>query len=93
MRKGNLPALEMTRRRFDSIALGVATLPALLVWPTLFTGPVAIYLCIRHWNDPAGILPRSRWRFIAALTIGILQAGAWATLLLYLLSIRNKLSV
>ncbi len=93
MRKGNLPALEMTRRRFDSIALGVATLPAILIWPTLISGPVAIYLCVRHWNDPAGILPRSRWRFIAAFVIGILQAGSWAALFLFLLANRNKLFV
>ncbi len=93
MRKGELPALEMTRRRYDSIALGVATLPAFLVWPTLITGPLAIYLTIRHWGDPAGLLPRNRWRFVAALSFGLIQTGAWAALFLFLFVSRNKLLV
>ena len=93
MRKGKLPSLEMTRRRFDSIALAVATLPALLIWPTLISAPVAIYLCLRHWNDPAGVLPRNRWRFIAAFIIAIIQVGGWATLFVLLIAYRNKLFI
>ncbi|MEO8126157.1 MAG: hypothetical protein ABJF23_24425 [Bryobacteraceae bacterium] len=91
MKKGKLPALEMTRRRFDSIALAIATLPALLIWPTIVTGPVAIYLCFTHWNDPPGILRRSRWRLIAAFCIGIVQVASWAGLGIYLFTSRDRL--
>jgi hypothetical protein len=93
MRKGKLPVLETTRRRYDSIALGVATLPLVLIWPTLISAPVAIYLCIRHWKDPIGILPRSRWRFIAALVFAIVQIGSWAAILLFLIAYRSRLFV
>ena len=90
MRKGKLPALEMARRRYDSVALGVATFPAVMVWPTLLTAPLAIYLCVRHWNDPTGILPRSRWRFVAAMAFGMVQTGAWIALFLFLFVTWNR---
>jgi len=91
MKKGNLAAVETTRRRFDSIALAVAALPSLLIWPTLFTGPVAIYLSVQHWNDPPGILPRGRWRLVVAFVIGIAQVTAWIGLFVYLFTLRNQL--
>ena len=93
MQKDKLPALQTRRHRFDSVALFVATVPALLIWPTLISAPVAIYLCIRHWTDPAGLLPRSRWRFVAAFLIAIVQVGGWGALFLFLLAYRNRLSL
>ena len=86
IQKKKLPSLEMTRRRYDSIALSVAILPSIAIWPTLFTAPIAIYLCVRHWNDPPGILPRSRARLVIAFIIALVQAGAWVALFLVLIS-------
>lgn len=77
-----LPALQTTRRRYDSIALGVAIFPTIAIWPTLFSAPIAIYLCVRHWNDPKGLLPRSRVRLILALLIALTQLAAWAVIIL-----------
>jgi DNA-directed RNA polymerase subunit M/transcription elongation factor TFIIS len=93
MQKRKLPALEMTRTRYDSVALAVATLPALLIWPSLLSAPIALYLVIRHWNDPASIIPRSRWRFVIAFLFALIQLGTWLVIVLFLIANRNRLSV
>src|SRR6185369_11464514 len=77
LQKGKLPSLKTQRRHYDSIAFAIAVLPAFMIWPTIFTSPIALYLCASHWNDPAGILPRTRWRLMAASVIAFLQLLAW----------------
>jgi hypothetical protein len=89
LQKGKLSALETTRRRYDSIALAVATLPVVMIWPTPVTAPIALYLCVSHWNDPAGILPRTRWRSIAAFLIALIQILAWLLLIAYVVANRR----
>jgi hypothetical protein len=70
-------ALETRRVCYDQVALLVATLPILMVWITLVTAPVALYLCVRHWRAPGSLLPRSRIRFGAACVIALLQVAVW----------------
>jgi hypothetical protein len=90
--KGNLPVLETSRKRHDSIALAVSVLPVFLVWPTPITAPIALYLSASHWNDPAGIVPRSRWRLAVAFTLALLQIVGWISLILYVVANRRILS-
>lgn len=70
------------RLNLDTIALTTALAPCLLLWPTLVSGPVAIYLGIRALRQPPGPIPRGRWRAIAAIVLGALQFLAWAALLI-----------
>jgi len=84
--KTKLPSLQTERRNYDTVALSVAFFPALPVWPSIFTAPIAIYLCIRYWNQPVGILPRSRWRLYVALTLATLQVIAWVAAVLFLIA-------
>jgi DNA-directed RNA polymerase subunit RPC12/RpoP len=51
------------RTMYDSIALLLATLPALLIWPPLVTAPAALYFAFRYWKAPGSVAPRTRYRY------------------------------
>jgi hypothetical protein len=55
---------------------------------TIVTAPIAIYLSIRHWNSPMGIIRRTKVRFILAIVISGLQIFAWTVGIVYLASRR-----
>ena len=69
--------LETRRTNHDSIALALATFPALLFWPSLLCAPMAIYVAVRYWRAPAGILPRTRIRYYLAIGLAASQLVAW----------------
>ena len=75
--KRKIKSLENHRTCYDTIALMVATVPILFYFITLFTAPLAIYLTVRHWNTPCGIIHRTRIRFILAFVMAGLQIAAW----------------
>ncbi|MGH9720805.1 MAG: hypothetical protein ACRD8O_11380 [Bryobacteraceae bacterium] len=75
--------LEDRRTNYDSLALAVAVLPGLLIWPTIISGPVALYLTIRYWRKPLSIVRRSRIRYYLAAIIGGAQTVGWAWLISY----------
>jgi hypothetical protein len=88
---GPIQALEKRRTLFDSIALALATLPALLFfYPSLFTAPVILYLGIRYWKKPSSIIPRGKWRFIVALLIATLELGGVAVLVIAVIVQQSK---
>ncbi len=60
------PVLEATRTMHDSIALALATIPAVMVWPVIITAPLTLFWVFRYWNAPRSILPRTRIRFYLA---------------------------
>jgi hypothetical protein len=75
--KRKIKSLENHRTCYDKIALMVATVPLLFYFITLFTAPLAIYLTVRHWKTPSGIIHRTRIRFICAFILASLQITAW----------------
>jgi hypothetical protein len=77
-------SLETRRTLYDSIALALATWPALLFYFSLLTSPVAIYLVIRHWKSPSSLVPRNKWRFVLALIISLSELGLLAVLVVAL---------
>lgn len=74
---GRMTELKPEYIHYDSIALGLAVLPALFLWPTLFTAPAALYFVARYWKRPLSILPRRRWRFLVAALFAGMQVTAW----------------
>ena len=77
--KGKLSQLENRRFLHDNAALYLAFLP-LLFWPaTVVTAPAAIIVAVRGWNRPSSLLPRTRFRFYAAILFALLQIAAWTT--------------
>jgi len=61
-----LEVAEKQRTMYDTIALALATLPALLFWPAVIGAPAALYVVIRRWHAPGSIVPRTRIRFYLA---------------------------
>ncbi len=72
-----IKSLENQRTCYDTIALMVAALSMLVYWFTIFTAPLVIYLCVRHWNSPGSIIPRTKVRFILAFILAGAQIAGW----------------
>ena len=68
--KGRMQTLQNRRTAYDNLALAAA----------IFVWPVGLYLAIRYWNAPLSVVPRSRWRFVVAIILALLQAGCWVAL-------------
>jgi hypothetical protein len=69
--------LENRRVLYDTVALAVATGPMLLIWPTIITAPMSIFLAIRYWKTPLSIVKRTKVRFILAIVFAISQIAGW----------------
>lgn len=78
--------LETTRTLHDSIALSVPLL-SLVIWPlTVITGPGAVVYSIVKWRAPLSLVRRNRWRFVAAILIGLAEVAGWLLLIVYALT-------
>jgi hypothetical protein len=82
--RGSADRLERERTLYDSIALMVAIVPALTVWLSIVGGPAAVYIVLRYWKRPAGLVRRYRWRKWLALGLGLAQTGGWVWLFTYM---------
>lgn len=71
-------SLENHRTLHGNIALALSVLPVLFVFPTLVTGPAAIYVALRYWKAPGSMVKRRRWRSVLAILFGAGQVAAWA---------------
>ena len=89
LRGRKIQNLEASRTLHDSIALALATLPALLFWPILVTAPLTLFWIIRHWNSAGSILPRTRARFYFAAVIAIGQIGFIVVVIVAILRVRR----
>jgi hypothetical protein len=75
---------------YDTIAIVVVVVGFLLSFAMIITAPIALYLVIRYWNTPISIMPRSRWRFVVAGILAVLQLGGIA--ILFLLPLLSMMS-
>jgi hypothetical protein len=69
---------------YDTVALYTAALPMVLIfffWLIPFTALATLYLCVRHWRTPLSVLPRSRWRFVLAGGLALMQLAGTVLLL------------
>ena len=74
------------RTLHDQVALTV-TVVGMVLGVSFITGPVALFMVVRYWNEPArSPVPRSRSRLIVAGILALLQTLAWAGLLCVYLS-------
>jgi hypothetical protein len=74
--KGSL-GLESSRPLYGNIALGLAVLPILTVWLTLFGAPAALYVVSRYWTAPGSLVHPGRKKLVIAGIIAILQIFCW----------------
>jgi hypothetical protein len=61
-----IETVESRRTMYDTVALALATLPALLIWPVIITAPLALSIVFRRWGAPGSLVPRTRIRFYLA---------------------------
>jgi hypothetical protein len=74
--------LERERTLYDSLALLMATWPALTISFSIFGAPAAVYLAIRYWKRPSSIVRRFGYRKHLALILGLAQIGFWIAFLI-----------
>lgn len=67
------------RTRGCNVAVGVVLLAGR---PGSFA---AIFISIRYWKRPGSLVPRTKWRFIAAILIGLAEISFF-TLVVYTLT-------
>ena len=84
--KRKIKNLENHRVCYDKIALFVALISMLFIWPTLVSAPIVLFMVIRYWNAPRSIIPRTKIRFILAFGIACLQIGVWVLIFANLIS-------
>ncbi len=79
--------LENQRTLYDSIALALATWPALFFfYPSLVTAPAALFISIFYWKRPTSIVRRHpRVRLVIALILSLIQVAAWITLVIFMI--------
>jgi len=75
--KKKIKNLETHRVLYDNIALAVAILPLLIYFFTIVTAPIAFYMSVKYWKKPTSIIPRTKWRLVAAMIISGLQIAGW----------------
>ena len=84
--KGKIKSLESKRTRYDRLAFTLALLPFLLIYFTIITAPITLYIVLRYWKSPLGLTQRSRSKLVLAAGIASLQIAGWAALLIALLT-------
>ncbi len=85
-KRGRFSNLVTHRMLYDNAALILATLP-LVVWPlTILTAPLSLFVAIRYWHAPFGLVRRTRLRFYLAVIFAVVELGAWGWLGAFLVS-------
>ena len=82
--KGKIKSLDSQRTLYDSIALTLTVVPMvffILIYFTIITAPVALFVAIRYWKAPQSILRRTKFRFILAIVLALLQIVGWILVL------------
>jgi hypothetical protein len=73
LQSNRLEVVETQRTMYDTIALTLATLPALLFWPAIVTAPAALWVTVRRWRAPRSVVPRTGIRFYLAVLFGLVE--------------------
>ena len=73
---------QASRTLWDNIALVLACVPLTVIfWIfAFFTAPAAVFLALWHWNSPRSMIPRSRFRLVLAIILGLAQIGGFVVL-------------
>jgi hypothetical protein len=87
--KGKIKSLENKRTLYDSIALALAIAPLVVFYFTFITAPAALFIAIRYWNSPMGIVRRSKIRYVLAMILASLQIIGWALVLYNIFNHKN----
>lgn len=76
---GGITTRQQTTVLYDNVALALALWPLLLIYPTLITAPLALFVVVRYWRRVNPPMARSRSRFVVAALLALAQIGGWVT--------------
>lgn len=84
--------LENRRVLWDSVALGAATWPfVILFWPALPGSLATIFIAIRYWKRPTSLVPRMKWRFMVAILIALAELAFFGFIIFgVVLAVRSR---
>jgi hypothetical protein len=85
VRDRTINELDTKRTMYDSLALLLATLPALLIWPPLVTAPASLYFVFRHWRTPLSVAPRTRYRYYLSGLFAVAELVGMVLLIWFLI--------
>ncbi len=78
-RAGKFAGFDKRRILYDNIALLLVLwpFPLFLFWPLiLVSAPAALFIVARYWRAHRVLVPRSKWRFIVAGALAVLELCA-----------------
>lgn len=86
VKKSRLNQFENKRVRHDRIALVLAVAPIVCFWPiTFLTAPASIYVALRYWNSPGGLIVGSgKGRKVTSIVLACLQLIGWGVFVYFL---------
>lgn len=66
--------LQNSRTRYDSIALTLALLVPIVMFPLMvISAPIVLFLTFRYWNKPCSLVEKSRWRLAVAALFAVAE--------------------
>ncbi|NCC51576.1 MAG: hypothetical protein EOM20_10205 [Spartobacteria bacterium] len=77
VKKNKIETLNREITAYDNMALALALYPVLFWMITCITAPAALFVVARYWNRKTSIVPRGKYRFVAAAIIALLQIAGW----------------
>jgi hypothetical protein len=85
-----IETVETSRTMYDTVALALATFPAMLFWPVIVSAPAALYVVVRRWRSPGSLLPRTRVRFYLAALFALAEIAGMAVLIWMLVQLPGR---
>lgn len=77
-RKKQISHLDGDRLLYGGLALMIAVLPVLFMWPaTIITGPLAVFAAIYGWNKPRSLTGAGRASYVIAILLGLAETVCW----------------
>jgi hypothetical protein len=77
--------LDTKRTMYDSLALLLATFPALLIWPPLVTAPASLFFVFRYWKAPGSVVPRTRYRYYLSGLLAVTELVGMVLLIWFMI--------
>ena len=76
--------LDPSRVLYDSMALALPLVVTFIFWPlTVLSGPGVLVFSLMKWKQPLSLVRKSRWRFVVAIILGVLQTVVWIWVAIY----------
>ena len=83
---------EPRRIMYDNVALALATLPFLAIWPALISAPWSLVVVLTRWNAPSSVVPRTKIRFLLAALFALAEIGfiVWVIYMMIQVNLKGR---